>query len=144
MKNSKKHTDISYAKHYKNEPMVFNIKRCAMMNNYFRTALWTGENLQITLMCIPVGCDIGKEIHSDVDQFIKIQSGTARVVMGKCEDEADFCRRINSNDAVVIPANTWHNIINIGNTPLKLYSIYAPPQHPYSTLHKTKKDAQEH
>ncbi len=131
-------------KHFEKEPLVFNINCCSKNNNYFRTALWTGEHLQITLMSIPCGCDIGKEIHTDVDQFIKIQQGTAKVVMGKCENEPELCRAADANSGVVIPAGYWHNIINTGNTPLKLYSIYAPPQHPYDTVHKTKKDAEEY
>lgn len=130
--------------HYQKEPLVFNINRCSTENNCFRTALWTGEHLQITLMSIPCGCDIGSEMHTDVDQLIKIQRGTAKVIMGKCEEKTDFCKTADSNSAVVIPAGYWHNIINIGKTPLKLYSVYAPPQHPYDTVHKTKKDAEEY
>lgn len=144
MKNGKNCRKQFCKNHYQKEPIVFNINRCTAENDCFRTALWTGEHLQITLMSIPCGCDIGKEMHNDVDQFIKIQRGTAKVVMGKCEDKLDFCKSADANSAVVIPAGYWHNIINTGSTPLKLYSIYAPPQHPYDTVHKTKKDAEEY
>lgn len=144
VKNRKKQKEFSCFGHYRNKPLVFNINHCSKINNCFRTALWTGENLQITLMSIPVKCDIGEEIHPDVDQFIRIQSGFARVVFKDCNGNVDFCEDANANCAVVIPANTKHNIINIGNTPLKLYSIYAPPQHPYDTVHRTKKDAEEY
>lgn len=144
MNNRKNKKEFSCFGHYRNKPLAFNINRCANMNDCFRTALWTGENLQITLMSIPVKCDIGEEIHPDVDQFVRIQSGFGRVVFKDCNGNVDFCEDINANSAVVIPANTLHNIINTGRTPLKLYSIYAPPQHPYDTLHKTKKDAEEH
>lgn len=124
------------------KPLVFNIDHATKMNPNFRTTLWTGCNMQLTLMCIPVGGDIGLEIHEDVDQFIRIESGRAAVMMGRYR--GDLCEKqcVDDNYAVLIPAGTWHNIVNIGNTPLKLYSIYAPPQHPAGTVHKTQADAE--
>lgn len=130
-------------KDYGAEPLIVNIDRFAKMNPNYRTALWTGEHLQVTLMSIPVGGDIGLEIHHDLDQFIRIEYGMAKVMMGKCKNALNYCKNADGDYAVIIPAGTWHNIINIGKTPLKLYSIYAPPQHPYGTVHKTKKDAEE-
>ncbi len=124
------------------QPFIANIDRLAKMNLNYRTALWTGEHLQVTLMCIPVGGDIGLEMHDNVDQFIRIEDGCALVKMGKCKDDLDDQQRVNSNFAILVPACTWHNIVNIGCTPLKLYSIYAPPQHPFGTVHKTKEEAQ--
>ena len=124
------------------KPLVFNIDHAAKMNPNFRTTLWTGCNMQLTLMCIPVGGDIGAEIHEDVDQFIRIESGRAAVMMGRCRDDLREKQCADDNSAVLIPAGTWHNIVNIGNTPLKLYSIYAPPQHPAGTVHRTKTDAE--
>ncbi|MBE5040142.1 cupin domain-containing protein [Oscillospiraceae bacterium DSM 107454] len=112
------------------------------MNNNYRTALWTGEHLQVTLMSIPVGGDIGLEMHDNLDQFIRIENGYALVQMGKDPDVLNDQQRVNSNYAVLVPAGTWHNIINIGRMPLKLYSIYAPPQHPFGTVHKTKEAAE--
>ena len=123
-------------------PFIVNIDRLAKANQNYRTALWTGEHLQVTLMSIPVGGDIGLEMHDDLDQFIRIEDGYALVKMGKYEDQLDYQRRVNSNFAVIVPACTWHNIINVGCKPLKLYSVYAPPKHPFGTVHKTKKDAQ--
>lgn len=125
------------------EPLIVNIDCFTKQNPYYRTALWTGNDLQVTLMSIPVCGDIGLEIHGDVDQFIRIEDGCALVMMGKSKTHLNCQQRINSNYAVIIPAGTWHNIINIGKTPLKLYSIYAPPQHPFGTVHKTK-EAAEH
>lgn len=125
------------------EPLIVNIDRAAKLNHNFRTALWTGGQLQLTLMSIPVGGDIGLEMHPRTDQFIRIESGTAQVMMGKKKDAPDYRQRVNSDYAVIIPAGTWHNIVNIGNMPLKVYSIYAPPQHPFGTVHKTKADAEE-
>lgn len=111
-------------------------------NPYYRTALWTGDSLQVTLMSIPINGEIGIEMHFAGDQFIKIEDGCALVVMG--EDETRLNRRycVNRGYAVIVPAGTWHNVINTGNTPLKLYSIYAPPEHPFGTVHKTKADAE--
>lgn len=129
-------------KDYGAQPLVVNIDRFTKMNQNFRTALWTGKNLQVTLMSIPAGGDIGLEMHRDVDQFIRIESGIARVVMGKSKDNMNYRQRADENFAVIVPAGTWHNIINIGSRPLKVYSIYAPPKHPFGTVHKTKKDAE--
>ena len=101
------------------------------------------DHLQVTLMSIPVGEDIGIEMHDNLDQFIRIESGCALVQIGSHKQHLNEQKRINSNYAILIPACTWHNIINIGCVPLKLYSIYAPPQHPYGTIQKTKEDAAE-
>jgi len=121
-------------------PYVINLDEATKQNNNFRTALWTGNNLQVTLMSLSVGEDIGLEIHSDVDQFLRIEEGEGIVRMGTDRDNLDFERRVTDDFAIMIPAGTWHNVINTGNEPLKLYSIYAPPQHPHGTIHQTKAD----
>lgn len=123
------------------EPLVVNIECATQNNENFRTALWTGRNLQLTLMCIPVGGDIGVEIHEDIDQFIRIESGCALVKMGCSQNALNRQQRVDGSYALIIPAGTWHNIVNVGNTPLKLYSLYAPPKHPFGTIHRTKADA---
>ncbi len=115
---------------YGPEPFVINIERAARQNNTFRTALWTGEHLQVTLMSIGVGEDIGLENHPDLDQFIRIEQGQGIVKMGGSKDSLYFQRQVCDGFAIIIPAGTWHNMINTGSIPLKLYSIYAPPQHP--------------
>ena len=130
-------------RYYGPEPFAANIERLTSQNPNFRTALWTGKHLQVTLMCIPVGSSIGLENHCDTDQFIRIESGCALVKMGKCKDNLDFQCRVSSGYAIVIPAGTWHNVVNTGCAPLKLYSIYAPPKHPFGTVHKTKDDAEQ-
>lgn len=124
------------------EPFVVNIEEASKQNDYFRTALWTGRHLQVTLMSINVGEDIGLEIHPDLDQFIRIEEGRGIVKMGDRKDRLSFQRKVRDDFAFVIPAGTWHNLINTGNIPIKLYSIYAPPQHPRGTVHKTKADAE--
>ncbi len=128
-------------KDYGPEPFVINIDEATKQNNTFRTALWTGNHLQLTLMSINVGEDIGLEIHPNIDQFIRIEQGQGLVKMGQSKDNLDFQRKVFDGFAIFIPAGTWHNLINTGNRPLKLYSIYAPPQHPKGTVHKTKSEA---
>lgn len=128
-------------KDYGPEPFVININQATKQNNTFRTALWTGNYLQLTLMSINVGEDIGLENHPDLDQFLRIEQGQGLVKMGHRKDNMDFQRSVSDDYAIIIPAGTWHNLINTGNRPLKLYSIYAPPQHPKGTVHKTKADA---
>ena len=124
-------------------PLIVNIDRFAKLNPNYRTALWTGQYLQITLMSIRVGGDIGLEMHSNLDQFIRVDSGYGLVKVGKHKDKLNIQQKVDGQYAIIIPAGTWHNLINIGNRPLKLYSIYAPPQHPFGTIHKTKEIAEE-
>ncbi len=128
-------------KDYGPAPLVINIEKATKQNRTFRTAVWTGRHLQLTLMSINVGQDIGLEIHPDTDQFLRIEQGQGVVKMGSRKDQLGFQRRVFEGDAIIVPAGTWHNLINTGNRPLKLYSIYAPPQHPKGTVHKTKADA---
>lgn len=127
-------------KDYGPEPFVVNIDEASRQNNTFRTALWTGNHLQLTLMSINVGEDIGLEIHPSIDQFIRIEQGQGLVKMGQSKDKLDFQRTVSQGFAIFVPAGTWHNLINTGARPIKLYSIYAPPQHPKGTVQKTKAD----
>lgn len=131
-------------KDYGPEPYVVNMEEATQQNNTFRTALWTGEYLQLTLMSIDIGDDIGLEIHNDHDQFIRVEAGNGLVQMGNSKDRLDYQEEIYNDYAVFIPAGKWHNLINTGSTPLKLYSIYAPPEHPRGTIHTTKEEAEKH
>ncbi|MDR4947677.1 cupin domain-containing protein [Neobacillus cucumis] len=128
-------------KDYGRKPFAININEAAKHNNTYRTALWTGNHLQVTLMSINVGDDIGLEIHPNIDQFLRIEQGQGVVQMGKSKDHLNFVQKVHDDFAIMIPAGTWHNVTNTGNTPLKLYSIYAPPQHPFGTVHLTKAQA---
>lgn len=125
-------------KDYGPQPLVVNIDKATKQNNNFRTALWTGEYFQVTLMSINVGDDIGLEIHQDTDQFIRIEEGQGIVKMGKSRDKLDFQANAYDDFAIMIPAGIWHNIINTGNKPLKVYAIYAPPEHPKGVVNVTK------
>lgn len=127
---------------YGPEPFVINIEEATIQNSTFRTALWTGNHLQLTLMSINVGGDIGLEMHPDVDQFIRIEEGQGLVKMGDKKNQLNYQANVRDDYAFIIPAGKWHNLINTGNRPLKLYSIYAPPQHPHGTVHETKAIAQ--
>ncbi|MCC3866235.1 cupin domain-containing protein [Terrisporobacter petrolearius] len=140
-KKTSKRADI-ILKDYGPNPIVFNIEDVTKQNNTFRTVLWTGSHLQVTLMSIDVGDDIGLEVHTEADQFIRIEDGDALVQMGDNQYNLDFERRVSAEYAIIIPAGKWHNIINIGNRPIKLYAIYAPPEHPKDTVHPTKADAE--
>lgn len=129
---------------YGPEPFVVDIEEATLKNTNFRTALWTGEHMQLTLMSIDVGGEIGLELHPDVDQFFRVERGEGMVMMGDSREDLYYRRRVSDDDVILIPAGAWHNIINTGSTPLKLYSIYAPPQHPRGTVHVTSADAEHH
>jgi mannose-6-phosphate isomerase-like protein (cupin superfamily) len=127
---------------YGPNPFAINIEKATKQNEAFRTALWTGEHLQLTLMSLNPNEDIGLEMHPNDDQFIRIEEGRGIVQMGDSEDNLDFEEMVVDDFIFIIPAGKWHNLTNIGNTPLKLYSIYAPPNHPYGTVHETKAEAE--
>lgn len=130
-------------KDYGPAPFVIDLEEATKRNKNYRTALWTGNNLQLTLMSIKVGEDIGLEIHPVRDQFIRIEEGQGLVQMGPTKNNLNYQRRASDGFAIFVPAGTWHNVINTGRTPLKVYSIYAPPQHPRGTVQATKAIAQE-
>ena len=125
------------------EPFSFNIREATLQNNNYRQAVWTGQHLQITLMSIDVDSDIGYEAHPNLDQFIRIEQGEGLVLMGDSMDNMDYQNNVREGYAFIIPAGKWHNLINTGNRPIKLYSIYAPPEHPHGTLQQTKEDDME-
>jgi mannose-6-phosphate isomerase-like protein (cupin superfamily) len=109
-----------------------------LKNTYFRQVLFTGKNTQLVLMCLEPGEEIGNEVHEHVDQFFRIEQGTARFVFNGKEEH-----KVHANEAVVVPAGTHHNVINTSKTAqLKLYTLYSPPNHPDGTIHKTKADAE--
>jgi len=114
------------------------IEALALSNTDFRRVLFTGEHVQLVLMCLQPGEEIGEEVHPDVDQFFRIERGEARFVF---DDEEP--RLVHAGEAVVVVAKTRHNVVNASTTePLKLYTIYSPPNHPDGTVHKTKAEAE--
>ena len=128
---------------YGAEPYAADIEQLSARNTNFRTAIWTGQHLQTTIMCIPPYEDIGLEMHPDTDQLIRIEQGHARIKMGKNRGLSDFQQELRKGDVAFIPAGTWHNIINTDWIPLKVSSVYAPPNHPEGTIQPTKADAEK-
>jgi mannose-6-phosphate isomerase-like protein (cupin superfamily) len=114
------------------------IEKLTLDNTYFRQVLFTGKHTQLVLMCLGPEEEIGDEVHPNVDQFFRIEQGEARFVFNENQE-----RRAGEGDAVVVPAGTYHNVINTSKTALlKLYTLYSPPNHPDGTLHKTKAEAE--
>lgn len=140
-------TDDSYEsitlQDYGTKPLVINLAQAAIQNPNYRTALWTGEHFQVTLMSIQVGEDIGLEVHPATDQLIRIEDGQGLVQIGDSKDQMMVQTAANEGDAILIPAGKWHNVTNTGNRPLKLSVVYAPPQHPYGTVQETKAIAEQ-
>ena len=122
-------------------PLVVSIEKDTIENTNYRTTLWTGANLQVTLMSIEPGSDIGLEVHEMNDQFLRIEQGMATVSMGPNEEHLQVWSA-SANDAVIVPAGTWHNLASVGDVPLKVYSIYAPVKHPHGTVHVTKDESE--
>lgn len=123
---------------YGKDPFVINIEEATLQNDQFRVALWTGSELQVTLMSIPVGGDIGGEIHTKEDQFLRLEQGQGRVVMGTSEEDITFEKDVADDDVILIPKGVYHNVINTGDQPMKLYSIYGPAHHVHGTVHATQ------
>jgi len=117
---------------------VGRIETQTMNNAYFRQVLFTGTHSQLVVMCLQPGEEIGKEMHPNVDQFFRIEQGEARFVLREKEEHL-----VREGDAVVVPAGTYHSVLNTSKTTLlKLYTIYSPPNHPDGTVHKTKTEAE--
>ncbi len=127
-------------KDYGDNPLVINLDKAVQQNNNFRLALWTGEHFQITIMCLKAYEEIGFEIHNHLDQMLKVVSGFGMVIMGKDEKGEQKKIKIGPGSAIIVPMGTNHNVVNTSQQPLKLYSIYAPPQHPFGTVQKNKSD----
>src|SRR5699024_3033596 len=119
---------------------VVDIEKATLDNETFRTAIWTGEQFQVTVMNIPLGGDVALEVHTKEDQFLRLESGRGRVEMGPSEVEGTFTEGLCADWAVLVPKGTSHNIIHIGDEPMKLCSIYAPPHHALGTVHQTQAD----
>jgi mannose-6-phosphate isomerase-like protein (cupin superfamily) len=120
-----------------------NIEEATIANTNFRTVLFTGPTMQLTVMSLAPGEEIGLEVHGDRDQFLRIEKGRARVVMGPAKERLDETKELPADWAIIIPSGTWHNVVNVGDEELKLYSLYAPPEHPDGAVHETKADAAE-
>ncbi len=114
---------------------VENIEEATIANQDFRRVLYTGKNLQLVLMTLPPGCDIGEEVHEDRDQFFRVEEGRGTVYIDGAPNE------VRDDFAIIVPAGARHNVVNSGDRPLKLYTIYGPPEHRDGTVHKDKAQA---
>jgi len=114
-----------------------NIEKDTLENENFRKVLYTGKHLQLVLMTLKVGEDIGSEIHTGNDQFFRFESGS-----GKCVIDGNEYK-VKDGDVIVVPAGARHNVINEGTDELKMYTIYGPPNHQDGTIRKTKEDAEK-
>lgn len=128
---------------YGGAPLILNLSAAAEKNECFRQTLFTGEHLQVTVMTLPVGEEIGVEMHENFDQMLRVESGTALVRVGESKERLRDVRRIGTGCVLIVPSGTYHNLLNVGREPLRLSSVYAPPAHPKGTVHKTRKDADE-
>jgi mannose-6-phosphate isomerase-like protein (cupin superfamily) len=115
---------------------VDNIGRETLANEDFRRVLYTGRNLQLVLMTLPPDCDIGEEVHNDRDQFFRIEQGEGIVRIDGLDN------RVEDDFAVIVPAGARHNVINTGTEPLRLYTIYGPPEHKDGIVHRHKVQAE--
>lgn len=117
---------------------VGHIEKQTRENADFRRVLFTGKHAQLVVMCLEPGEQIGDEVHQNVDQFFRIEQGTARFVFNEGSEHL-----LREGDVVVVPAGTYHNVINTSKTaPLKLSTVYSPPNHPEGTVHKTRAEAE--
>jgi mannose-6-phosphate isomerase-like protein (cupin superfamily) len=112
------------------------IEKATLENEFFRQVLFTGKYAQLVVMALRPGEEIGNEVHSHVDQFFRIEAGRAKFVFNDTEEHV-----VGDGDAVIVPAGTYHNVICVSDEPLKLYTIYSPPNHPDGTIHETKAEA---
>jgi mannose-6-phosphate isomerase-like protein (cupin superfamily) len=117
---------------------IDDIEEKTLENSNFRKVLFTGKHMQLVVMCLKPGEDIGEEVHDHVDQFFRIEEGEAKVIIDGKEDT------VKEDMVAIVPAGALHNVINTGDADLKLYTIYTPPNHPDGTVHKDKEEAEEY
>ena len=121
---------------------IGDIERTTVENTTFRTVVFTGRHTQLTVMRLAPGEDIGREVHPNLDQFIRIEQGEGRAELGRTEEQVDETHDVEGDWAIVVPVGVWHNVVNTGSGELKLYSLYSPPEHPADTVHRTKAEAE--
>lgn len=114
---------------------VDNIEQLTEDNSEFRRVLYTGHNLQLVVMAIQPGDEIGEEVHEDRDQFFRVEEGLGEIWI----DGA--CRAVKAGDGIIVPQGARHNVISTGTEPLRLYTIYGPPEHIDGTVHATRAEA---
>lgn len=124
------------------KPNSFDLETATCENTKYRQVVWSGKYLQVTLMSIPVGESIGLEVHNENDQFLRLDAGKGHVRMGPTETEITFEQDVEDGWCILVPAGTWHDVINTGDEPMNLYAIYAPVHHAAGRVHDTFADAE--
>lgn len=124
------------------QPQAFDLEQATRENRNYRTVAWSGRYLQVTLMSIAPGRDIGLEMHPDTDQFLRLDAGRGRVQIGPAKDQLSFEAEVSDGWSMMIPAGSWHNVTNIGEEPMQIYAIYAPAHHKPGKIHRTSSEAQ--
>ena len=124
------------------KPNAFDIETATTENTTYRTVAWTGKYLQVTLMSIPVGESIGLETHPETDQFLRLDAGQGRCVMGPSKDNLDFEQEVSDGWSIQVPAGVWHDVINTGDEPMQVYAVYAPTHHAQGIVQETAEDAE--
>lgn len=109
-------------------------------NEMLSTTLWADDNMQVTSQLIPVGSEVGLDVHPYIDQYFRIDEGEGEVQMGDARDKLTFAQPVSADFSIYVPAGKWYNIINTGNRPLKLYSVLALTEYSQGTVHLTYKD----
>lgn len=124
------------------DPKAFDIEAETVANEHYRAVAWTGRYLQVTLMSIAPGESIGLEAHPETDQFLRIDAGKGRCVMGPAADRLDFEQEVGDGWSIQVPAGVWHDVVNTGDEPLRLYAVYAPVHHAPGIVQATSADAE--
>jgi mannose-6-phosphate isomerase-like protein (cupin superfamily) len=123
------------------QPQSFDLEHATRKNENYRSVAWSGRYLQVTLMSIPAGGDIGLEMHAETDQFLRLDAGHGLVQMGAAKDQLTFQSEVSNGWCILVPAGTWHNITNTGKEPMQVYAIYAPAHHAPGRIQETASDA---
>lgn len=125
------------------KPNAFDIETATTENTTYRTVAWTGKYLQVTLMSIKPGKSIGLECHPETDQFLRLDAGKGKCVLGPSKDNLTFEQEVSDGWSIQVPAGTWHDVINTGDEPLQVYAVYAPSHHAQGIVQKTDEDAKK-
>jgi len=124
------------------KPQSFDLEKETIDNEFYRAVAWSGRYLQLTLMSIPPGGDIGLEAHPETDQFLRLDKGRGRAQMGSSREALTFDQEVTDGWCILVPAGTWHNVTNIGDEPMQLYAIYAPAHHKPGKIHRTAEEGE--
>ncbi|WP_296140189.1 cupin domain-containing protein [uncultured Tessaracoccus sp.] len=124
------------------KPLAIDIEQETKANDNYRTTVWTGKYLQVTLMSIPVGGSVGLEVHPETDQFLRLEQGKGLAKMGPSKDDLSFEQAVEDDWSIHVPAGHWHDVVNTGDEPMKLYTIYAPVHHAQGIVHKTFEESE--